>query len=103
MHMAHGLGQEMSMESCLTPHLFEESKNFLRRNLSYHMNNQKPRETEGQRGCSLLVFVDLISRSAQLRGRLDTELAVPCSPASGLGHAKWLEAIEWGYGPTRAP
>ena len=49
MHMVHGLGQKMSMEPCLAPHLFEESKNFLRRNLPKHMNNQKPRETEGRR------------------------------------------------------
>ena len=31
--------EEMGMESCLAPHLFEESKNFLRRNLQNHMNN----------------------------------------------------------------
>ena len=36
MHMVHELGQEMSMESYLAPHLFEESKNFLRRNLPTH-------------------------------------------------------------------
>ena len=97
MHMVHGLGQEMSMESCLAPHLFEESKNFLRRNLQNHMNNQKPRETEGQRigatySFSWICHLALHSSVA--------DLAVPCSPLSGLGHAKWLAAIEWGYGPT---
>ena len=41
MHMVHALGQEMSMEACLAPHLFEEWKNFLRRNLPRHTNNQE--------------------------------------------------------------
>ena len=88
MHMVHALGQEMSMEACFAPHLFEESKNFLRKNLPNHMNNQKPRETEGQRGWNLLVFVDLPScflrtntgtkaRCTRGLGRLD------CGAASG--------------------
>ena len=97
MHMVHGLGQEMSMESCLAPHLFEESKNFLRRNLPKHMNNQKPRETEGQRGCNLLVFLDLPSRSEQLCGRLGSALlscewAELCEVARGYRMGLWAHA-----------
>ena len=47
MHTVHGLGQEMSMEPCLAPHLFEESKNFLRRNLPEH--NYEQSETKRNR------------------------------------------------------
>ena len=48
------------MEIYLAPHLLQQSKNFLGRNLPNHMNNQKPGETEGRRGCNLLVFVVLL-------------------------------------------
>ena len=85
------------MESCLAPHLFEESKNFLRRNLPNHMNNQKPRETGGQRGCNLLIFVDLPCRSAQLRGRLGSALLTcewdgSCEVARGYRMGLWAYA-----------
>ena len=58
------------------------------------MNNQKPRETEGQRGCNLLVFLDLPSRSTQLRGRLGSALlscewAGLCEVARGYRMGLW--------------
>ena len=84
----HALGQEMNMETCLAPHLFEESKKFLGRILPNHMNNQTPRETEGRRGCNLFVLVDLPFHPAQLCGRLGralltSEWAGSCKVARG--------------------
>ena len=89
MHMVHGLGQEMSMESCLAPHLFEESKNFLRRNLPRHTNDQDKQQRAGGGECHLFVF--LICHLALRRSV--TDFVASCSPASCMGHVKYLEAI----------
>ena len=61
------------------------------------MNNQKPRETGGQRGCNLLIFVDMPCRSAQLRGRLGSALLTcewdgSCEVARGYRMGLWAYA-----------
>ena len=61
------------------------------------MNNQKPRETEGQRGCTLLVFVDLPCRSAQHHGRIGRALLTcewdgSCEVARGYRMGLWAYA-----------
>ena len=89
MHMVHGLGQKMSMEKCLAPHLFEESKNFLRRNLPRHTNDQDKQQRAGGGECHLFVF--LICHLALRRSV--TDFVASCSPASCMGHVKYPEAI----------
>ena len=61
------------------------------------MNNRKPREAGGQRGCNLLIFVDLPCRSAQLRGRLGSALLTcewdgSCEVARGYRMGLWAYA-----------
>ena len=55
--MVHGLGQEMSMETCLAPHLFEKSKNFLGRNPPRHTTNQETKNRRGRGECHPFVFL----------------------------------------------
>ena len=92
MHMVHALAlgqQEMSIETCLAPHLFEESKNFLDGNLPRHTNHQETKQRGGGGECQLFVF--LICHLA-LRRYID--------PGTAL--YMWTEAIGWGYRPASA-
>ena len=92
MHMVHALGQEMSMETCLAPHLFQESKNFLGRNLPRHTNDQETKQRGGGGECHLFVF--LICHLALHRSR--DRLGRAVLTCKGLGHVNWAEAIGWG-------
>ena len=97
MHMVHGLGQEMSMEKCLAPHLFEESKNFLRRNLPRHTNDQDKQQRGGGGECHLfgfLIFHLALRRSQGRLGRalLTCELHGSCEV--GRGYQIGLSADE---------
>ena len=86
--MVHGLGQEMSMETCLAPHLFEKSKNFLGRNPPRNTTNQETKNRRGRGECHPFVF--LICHLALRRSV--TNFAASCSPASCMGHVKYLKA-----------
>ena len=91
MHMVHGLamGQEMSMEKFLAPHLFEESKYFLGRNLPRHTNDQGKKQRGGGGECRLCVFLIwhlALSRSV-------TDFVASCSPASCMGHVRVMSSI----------
>ena len=88
MHMVHGLAQEMSMETCLAPHLFEESKTFLRRNLPRNTNDQDKQQRGGGGECHLfgfLIFHLAVRRSRDWLGRavLIWELHGSCEVGRG--------------------
>ena len=92
----HSLGHEMSMETCSAPQLFNDPRCFLRRTLPKHINNLERRERKGWGECYLFAFLDLPSRSDQIRGRLGRAVltcagAGSCEVGGGYRMGLWAD------------